>query len=314
MSGLVLVTGATGFIGRHLVLNLVAEGWRVRAAARDPSAIPMSRDIEPVALPDLRHGIDWEPLLKDVTAVVHLAGIAHATAAIPEADYMAVNADATAALARAAARSFVKRVVFVSSMRAQSGPSSNEILAEEDPPRPTDAYGLSKLWAEQALATALAHTSTEWVVLRPVLVYGPSVKGNMRSLFRLARSRMPLPIGSLPGMRSILSLDNLSSAVRHVLVSGKVANQTYLVADHAPLTVAQIVTHLRAGLGRRPGIISVPLAPVRIGLGLFGKENAWERLSGDLIVDIAALKATGWLPPRASSEALAAAIVKDVPR
>lgn len=314
MSGLVLVTGATGFIGRHLVLNLVSEGWRVRAAARDPGAIPMSRDIEPVALPDLRLGVDWGPLLNDATHVVHLAGIAHATATIPEADYMAVNADATAALARAAVKSSVKRVVLVSSVRAQSGPSSNEILTEDDPPRPTDAYGLSKLWAEQALSAALTNTATEWVVLRPVLVYGPSVKGNMRTLFNLARWRLPLPIGALPGMRSILSIDNLSAAVRHVLVAEAAANRTLLVADGGPLTVAQIVASLRAGLGRSPGVISVPLAPVRIGLSLAGQEGAWERLSGDLIVDVTALKEVGWQPERSSAEALAAAIRRDLPR
>lgn len=314
MSGLVLITGATGFIGRFLVLSLAAHGWRVRAAARDTGAIPMAREIEPAALPNLKHGIDWEPLLKDVTHVVHLAGIAHAAAAIPEADYMAVNADATAALARAAARSFVKRVVLLSSVRAQSGPSAPDILGEDDAPRPNDAYGLSKLWAEQALASALTHTSTEWVVLRPVLVFGPNVKGNMRTLFRLARWRLPLPVGALPGLRSVLSLDNLASAVRHVLVSEDAANRTFLVADATPLTIAQIVTGLRSGLGRRPGVISLPLAPLRLGLSLAGQQGAWERLSGDLIVDISALRETGWQPERPTIDALAAAIRRDVSR
>src|SRR2546430_8267737 len=134
---------------------------------------------------------------------------------LPEDDYRMLNTEATIALARAARRAGAKRFVFLSSIRAQSGPTAEEVLTEELAPRPTDAYGRSKLAAEQGLADL----DLDWVALRLVLVYGPGVSGNMARLIRLARSPFPLPLGGVSARRSLLSLANLAAAVDCVLAA-----------------------------------------------------------------------------------------------
>ena len=141
----VLVTGADGFLGRHLVPYLVARGYKVIAASRTASAFE-GADIVAVALPDLSAPFDWQPLLQQCDAVVHLAGVAHTF--VDDDLYDRVNHQATEALAGAAFRSG-KHLVFVSSIAAQSGSFSDRELTEDDPPMPSNAYGRSKLAAEQ---------------------------------------------------------------------------------------------------------------------------------------------------------------------
>lgn len=301
MIGTVLVTGASGFVGQGLVPRLAHAGRRVRAAARDTAAIPAGERISPMPMGDLAELFDWRPLLAGVTHVVHLAGIAHASERIPEHLYVEVNAAAVRRLGVAAREANVRRILLVSSVRAQSGPSAAGVLTERTPPRPTDAYGRAKLLAEQWLPEALAGSAMEWVVLRPVLLYGPRVKGNMRTLARLARSPLPLPVGSLPGRRSLLGLPNFASAVLHGLESPQASRSTFLVADPGPLTPPEIVTALRRGLGRRPAVFNIPLTPLRAIAG----RAAWERVAGDLIVDTGALQETGWRPVETAAEGLA---------
>ena len=199
MTGRVLVTGASGFIGRALVADLAAAGHPVRAAMRQPADI-FARTVEVVAVSDLTRPVEWRALLKDVETVVHLAGIAHAGPEIAEQAYDRVNRLATAELAETAQRMGVQRLVFASSIRAQCGPVASSVLDETDAPNPTDAYGRSKLAAEQAIRAS----NVPFTILRPVLIYGPGVKGNLARLARWARSPWPLPFGSFSNRRSIL--------------------------------------------------------------------------------------------------------------
>ncbi len=191
MRGPVLVTGATGFIGRHLVAALAARGVAVRAGVRKGARGDFGPPVEDVAVPDLAAPADWTGLLKGVQGVVHLAGIAHATTAIESSVYERVNGAAAGELAAAAAG--VARFVLMSSIRAQSGPVSNKVLTENDNPEPTDAYGRSKLMAERLVLQAFPAAT----VLRPVLVYGPGVKGNMARLIKLAGVPIPVAISKL---------------------------------------------------------------------------------------------------------------------
>ncbi len=209
--GLVALTGATGFIGRHLLADLQRRGWRVRILLRRPTAL--SGDATSAVVGDLTAPRNMAAALQGVDAVVHSAGVAHAMSGIPEDDYRALNTDATVALARAARRAGAKRFVFLSSIRAQSGPAAAGVLREDTPAAPTEPYGRSKLAAERGLA----ELDIDWVALRPVLVYGPGVKGNMAALLKLARAPWPLPLGSLKARRSLLAVDNLAAAVDLVL-------------------------------------------------------------------------------------------------
>lgn len=299
----ILVTGASGFVGRDLVGRLAAAGHRVRAAARRPADLS-GLPAEAVPLADLSAPVDWAPLLSGITHVVHLAGLAHSTEDIPEATYRRVNAAAVAELAAAAPTAGVRRIVLVSSVRAQVGPAASSVLTERSAPAPTDAYGRSKLAAEEALARSLAQGTTDWVALRPCVLYGPGVKGNVRTLAKLAATPLPLPLGSLSGRRSLLGLTNFAAAIEHVLVADAAARRVLLLADPGPLTVADLVRALRRGRGRPARLIPVPESLLRLAAGLVGRSAMLDRLAGDLVVDTTALQATGWQPRETAAEGL----------
>jgi UDP-glucose 4-epimerase len=295
----VLVTGASGFVGRHLVRALAGEGYQLRAVSRGP--VPDKPGVEQVTIGDLGSAIDWRPLLAGVDHVVHGAGLAHADGEIAEERYRLVNTQATLDLARAAQAAGIRRFVFLSSIRAQSGPISERPLSEADKPAPTDAYGRSKLAAEQGLV----QLDLDWVALRPVLVYGEGVKANMAALLRLARLPLPLPLGGLSAQRSLLAIENLCGAVAFALSEACPPRRSYIVADPEPLSVAGMLAAMRAGLGRGPGLIAVPPAMLRLAAWLAGRSSAYERLAGGLVASPAALLSAGWRPRVETRAALA---------
>jgi nucleoside-diphosphate-sugar epimerase len=301
MTRTVLITGASGFIGAPLAQALAKQGWQVRGAARNPAAVPAAEGVTRVALPDLAAPADWAPLLKGISHVVHLAGIAHGPGTLPDDVYARINAEAAGALAHAA-RGRVERLVFVSSVRAQAGLSADHAIRESDVPEPTDAYGRAKLAGERLVA----ESGVPFTVLRPAVVYGRGVKGNIASLATLARTAMPLPFAGLDNRRSLLALENLISAVGLVLTADKAGGETFLAADAEPISVADLVAAMREGLGRSPHLISVPHGAVRRLMASFGKEAEWERLSGDFVIDAGKLRGIGWHAPITTRAGIAA--------
>ncbi|PZN99717.1 MAG: NAD-dependent dehydratase [Hyphomicrobiales bacterium] len=286
----VLVTGAGGFIGPHVVNALKAAGYRIRVTQR--TAGPAPDGTEAVVTGDLASPIDWSPALDGVRHVVHLAGLAHAGPGLDEALYRRINADATLELAKAAYRAGVARFVHISSIKAQSGAFDGPPLRESDPPVPDDAYGRSKLAAEQGLA----RLNLDWVSLRPVLVYGPGVKANMAALLKLARLPVPLPLGALTAPRSLLAVGNLADAVLFSLAPSCPMRRAFILADPEPISVAAILIALRAGLGRGPGLIAVPAGLLRAAARLARREDAFVKLSGSLVAVPEGLLRAGWRP------------------
>ncbi|SUB02730.1 Cholesterol dehydrogenase [Pannonibacter phragmitetus] len=302
---LVALTGATGFAGQYLASDLIRRGYRLRLLLRRPVEDAASADQEFIG--DLARPRNLDQAMRDVDFVVHSAGIAHAMSGRPEDDYRAVNRDATAALAQAARKAGVKRFVFLSSIRAQSGPAADHVLTEADAAQPTDAYGRSKLEAE----VAIAGTGIAYAALRPVLVHGPGARGNLEALFALARKPVPLPFGLFTGKRSLISLANLAGAVDCVMRLPEAPNRPLIVADPEPVTLAGIIAAYRRGLGRRPGLLPVPPALLELGLKLAGKGEMAERLGGSLAASPAALMALGWMPSETTLEALEALGAQD---
>ncbi|GJD95434.1 NAD-dependent epimerase/dehydratase family protein [Methylobacterium iners] len=301
MSGPVIaLTGATGFIGRHLLRALSARGYRVRVLLRRPVEVPDGASGAVVG--DLTRPMNMAAALSDVDAVVHSAGLAHAMSGTPEDDYRASNTEATRRLAEAAAKARVRRFVFLSSIRAQVGASADGIVDEAAPPAPTEAYGRSKLAAE----AALAEVGIDWVALRPVLVYGAGVKGNMAALLQLARAPYPLPLASLRGRRSLVSVESLAGAVETVLRAEAPLGRPLLVAEPDPLTLPEMIAALRQGLGRGPGLVPCPTPLLGLACRLTGREEAYARLSTDLVARADGLAALGWAPAGTAREGLAA--------
>jgi UDP-glucose 4-epimerase len=295
----VLLTGASGFIGTRLTGVLAKMGWQVRAASRDPSTIQVAKGVERVAMPDLGGQADWPALLDGASHVVHLAGIAHAPGSLPDELYTRINADAAGELAEAA-RGRIERLVLISSVRAQAGLSADHAITEKDAALPTDAYGQSKLAAERLIA----QSGVTFTVLRPAVVYGKGVKGNIASLATLAKTPMPLPFAGLDNRRSLLALENLVAAISLVLGSEQAANETFLVADAGPISVADLVAAMREGLGRPPHLVRVPLGAIKRLMRSFGREAEWERISGDFVIDASKLMGIGWRPAVATRDGI----------
>jgi len=297
---LIALTGATGFIGRRLLTELPRRGFRVRVLLRRPTEVALEQGSAVIG--DLARPRNMAAALADVDAVIHSAGLAHAMSGRPADDYRVLNTEATIALAQAAERARVKRFVFLSSIRAQVGPSAEGVVNEARAPEPTDDYGRSKLAAEQGLHAL----GLDWVALRPVLVYGPGVKGNVATLVRLARTPWPLPVGGLTGRRSLLSVDNLADAVATVLDAPGPLRRPFIVADAEPLSVPEMIGALRAGLGRRPGVLPMPARLIGLALRAAGRAEWYERVAGSLVADGAALARLGFAPRISPREGLAA--------
>jgi nucleoside-diphosphate-sugar epimerase len=299
MSLLIALTGATGFIGQYLLQELPRRGHRLRVLLRRPTDMPVQATSAVIG--DLSRPQNMGAALAGVDAIVHSAGIAAAMSGCPQDDYRILNTEATIGLAQAAHRAGVKRFVFLSSIRAQCGPTAAQVLTEDIEARPTDAYGKSKLAAE----AGLAEIDVDWVALRLVLTYGRGVKGNMAQLMRLARSPYPLPLGGLTARRSVLSLDNLVEAIDTVLAAQQPLRRPLIVADPEPVTVPEMVAAMRRGLGRSPWLIPVPAPALRPFLSLAGRPELYEQLTGSLVVDTAALRRIGWQAPTETAAGLA---------
>jgi nucleoside-diphosphate-sugar epimerase len=284
------LTGGTGFIGQHLLRELTRRGYQVRVLLRRPTMLPA--DCTSAVIGDIARPQNMASALADVDAIIHSAGLSVAASGRPEDDYRVLNVEATIGLARSAQRAGVRRLVFLSSLRAQAGASDPRVLTEEMEPGPTDAFGRSKLAAEQGLADV----GVDWVALRLATVYGPGVTGNMARLIRLARSRLPLPFGALTARRSLLSLDNLAAAIDCMLKVEGPLRRPLIAAEPQPLTVAEVVAAMRRGLGRRPGLMPVPATLLAAVLRATGRADAYERLAEPLVGDPSALLRLGWTP------------------
>jgi len=305
----VLVTGASGFVGRPLVDGLLRAGYAVRAVTRRAVAFPPTVDAQ--IIPDLKDPIDWAPFLQGVNVVIHVAGLAHGHAANERySEFDQINWFGTQQLAQAAKTAGVERLVYISSVRAQVGASAEHPVRETDEPQPTNYYGRSKLAAE----TAVAASGVPFTIFRPVVIYGPNAKGNMRSLLRLARSSLPLPAASFTNRRSVLGIDNLISAIIFALKNPATIGETYLIADPVPVTVGEILSILRVARGRSLTTLRLPLGLVRMLLVLAGRGDLWSRIAGDLIVDTGKLEALGWRPVKDTAQGLAAMLNDEVAR
>jgi len=293
-----LVTGATGFVGQHLTPALAARGHRVIAVARRSMAFGPT--VSQVLLQDVT-SVDWMPLLQGVDVVIHLAAIAHRGDDVTEAMYDKINRQVTASLARAVARAGA-RLIFLSSVAAQSPSSSDLPLSEKSLCIPAGGYGRSKLNAEIDIAAS----GGKYVILRPPLIYGEGVKGNMRRLIQLARLPVPFPFGGVTNKRSLLAVENLTSAIGLLIQRDDIRNELFLIADATPVSLPEIIGSLRHGMGRSANLFALP-SPLLSGLLRVCRltEN-WEKLAGNLVVSIDKLTSIGYSPVVATSQGLAA--------
>lgn len=291
----VLVTGATGFVGGAIARRLRAAGHIVRIAVRSASAerAGLAKDgFESIAIGDLAGPIDWAAALDGVDIVVHAAGLAHQPRSVDDGAMNRINADATARLALAARQAGVRRLLFISSIRAIAGPHSKQPLTDSTAAAPTDAYGRSKLAGEQAAFANGVGVS----ILRPTPVCGAGAKGYFRLMARIAATPAPLPVGGLSGRRSFVTDRNLAHAAAIIIASEDAIGRSFLVAEPTPFTAAEFIAALREARGARPGVIALPRFFAIAAAKTPGVRAIVERLAQDLVVECEGLRSIGWAP------------------
>jgi nucleoside-diphosphate-sugar epimerase len=287
--GRVLITGASGFVGRGLTAGLAAHAVPLTLAMRGP-APPTAAGLRYVQVGEIGSATPWAEALENVGAVVHLAGHVHIAPEKAEREaalFDEVNRAGSLRLFEAAAGRGAKLFIFMSSINVLGTVTQpGNPFSDATPPDPTTPYARSKYAAEQALVEAAERSDTRLVILRPPLICGQGVKGNLARLARLAALPVPLPLGRLENRRTLLSLDNLVSAVTAILDRGGAApSGTYALGDSEPVSTSDIVRALRAALGLPPLLMPAPVAALRRGLNAIGAAGAYARLLGDLEVD-----------------------------
>jgi nucleoside-diphosphate-sugar epimerase len=323
---LVLITGATGFVGRHLCPALQTAGYDLRAVFiqdKPPSAWPTS--IEWIKLDKIGPHTNWHAAFQGgVTHVIHLAAIAHRIAPKDQVDdsaYDEVNHLGTAQLARAAAQTpSVRRLVFMSSIGAVTNLSDARVN-EQTPCRAETAYGKSKWSAERALQQILSESRVDWCIFRPPLLYGPGNPGNMERLLKLLKLRVPLPLRSVRNHRSFLYVGNLVNAICLALEHPAAARKTFCLSDGIEMSTADLLRGLARASGKSVCLFPFP----RSGLYLLGQAGslvtrmtgrsfgfdapAIDKLCGSLAVDSSHFRQIcGWEPPFTIEEGLKATV------
>ncbi len=305
----ILITGALGFVGRALITRLRADGHRLSGTTRDAARRAGAQDIPRHRVPPFDGDVDCSGIVAGADMVIHLAARVHVMkerASDPLTLFRQANRDGTRALAQASAEAGVKRFIFVSTVKVLGEVSSQGPLTDTTAPAPQDAYGISKLEGEQALAVIAAGSDMEAVILRPPLVHGPGVGGNLATLLGALRRGIPLPFGVIQNRRSLIHVDNLADAIAACLTHPGAAGECFLVSDGEAVSTARLMTQLAEGLGKRPNLWNWPPGLLTLLGRLTGKSGEIDRLIGSLEVDCSRFRQTlVWSPLVSLDEGLA---------
>jgi nucleoside-diphosphate-sugar epimerase len=301
-----LITGASGFVGQTLCAELIRRQVSIRAAVRRHSP---AANAEQIVVANIDGKTDWAAALRGVSVIVHLAGRAHVMAdrsVDPLAEYRQTNVVGTVNLAQQAADAGVKRMVFISSVKVNGEfTMTGKPFTERDVPKPQDFYGISKNEAEVAFRRVADENSMEWVVIRPPLVYGPGVKANFAALVNAVRRGLPLPLGSIENRRSLVALDNLVDFIALCAIDARATRSTFLISDGNDLSTPELIRKIAIAAQVEPRLFGFPTNVLSAVADLLGRRGAFERLCGNLQIDLSHAKnQLGWSPVISVDEAL----------
>jgi UDP-glucose 4-epimerase len=302
---IVLVTGASGFVGRHLAPALVLDGWRVRAALRK-----LTGNDEEVLIDSIGPATDWRAALADVEAVVHLAARVHHPNEEQASElYNIVNTEGTLRLARCAASAGVRQFVYISTILVNGSSTDGRApFREDDIPSPRGVYGRSKAAAEAGLEQMSGHDGMQVTVIRPPLIYGAGAIGNFRLLARAVQTGIPLPLGSIDNRRAFLSVQNLVSFIINRLSRVDMKFDIFLVADSEQVSTPDFVRHIASAMGASARLVPMPVAALQLSLKMVGRPEVRDSLIGSMEVDISKAIASGWRPELGLDEGLRIAL------
>lgn len=295
-----MITGANGFVGTALCTYLKDRGYYVVGVVRDAERLSARIADEYRSVGDINDNTDWAPLLKGVDYIVHLAARVHVMnmqSDVERALYYSVNTQATKQLAQAAIKAGVKRLLYLSSIKVNGEYTESEPFHADDIPTPSDDYAISKFEAEKKLAEVTADTELKYVIIRPPLVYGRGVKGNIIRLYKLIATGLPLPLAAIKNKRDMVSLYNLCSLIGTCITHPRAGNEVFLVSDGESLSTPALVRLLANAMGRPVKLVYIPVKLLKIVGWLTGRSNEIFRLTSSLEVDIdKTRKCLDWKP------------------
>lgn len=299
------VTGSSGFVGHQLVEQANALGWSVIRHRRRALNDALATDI----VCDINKNTDWMSVLGNVDCIVHCAARVHQmkdNEPDSQRAYDTVNIDGTINLARQAVKAGVKRFIFISSIKV-NGESTEcgRLFTSDVKSEPDDLYGRSKYWAEKELKELSNKTGLELIIIRPPLVYGPSVKANFLSMMHLVKKKIPLPLGALKNRRSFVFIDNLIDLICLCCSHSKAPGHVFLVSDDYDVSIADLLKSIAKAMNTRSYLIPVPEFMLRFVLVMVGKRQVAERICSSLQLDISQTKEVlGWTPPYSFDEGI----------
>lgn len=309
---MILLTGASGFVGKGVLKTAQQRSLKIRPVFR---SIDLAKGHhEAVLVSGLDGSADWSIALKGIDVVIHAAARAHIMrkeALDPLAEYRRVNVEGTLNLAYQAAAAGVRRFIFISSIKVNGEASAQgRPFTPDDAPAPEDAYGLSKAEAEEELKQVAQVTGMAVTIIRPPLIYGPGVKGNLATLISWVLRGIPLPLGGVThNRRSLVGLDNLVDLILVCADHPKAANQTFLISDGEDMSTFELLRKISKALGRPARLIWVPAGLISFMAGLVGKQLISQRLLGTLQLDInKTCELLNWKPSVSVDEGLRRAV------
>jgi len=306
----IALTGCTGFVGKALLSDLVLNNHDVQCYTRHDFKIDVGRKI---LIKDISSETEW-PDLDGVDCVVHVAARAHVmneTVVDPLLEFRRVNVDGTLNFARQAIEAGVNRFIFISSIKVNGEGETHRVYRFDDPAAPEDDYGLSKWEAEQALKALCSESAMELVVIRPPLIYGPGVKGNLALLAKAIDKGLPLPLGAIKNQRDMLSLNNLIDLIKTCIEHPAAAGQVFLCCDNEPVSTPQLIKLIGSGRGKNARLWPVPVFVLSMLACLAGRQAMFKRLSSDFRIDSQhTMNTLDWTPPYSVAQSMRWAFAK----
>ncbi|BAQ64653.1 NAD-dependent epimerase/dehydratase family protein [Geminocystis sp. NIES-3709] len=303
----ILITGATGFIGKHLISHLEEKtDHQLRVTSRGTLTSDSPR-LSYQRIESIDDRTNWQCALENIDIVIHLAARAHIlkdTAENPEAEFDKINNHGTINLVRQCVETGVKHLIFLSSIGAVTT-LSDTVINESSPCNPDTPYGKSKLKAEQGIEEVCQNSGMTWTILRPTLVYGANNPGNMERLLALTAKGLPLPLGAIQNSRSLVYVGNLVDAIVTCIDHPQAKNQTFIISDGEDLSTPELIRRIGKAMGKSPLLLPFPPSLLKLGTKMIGKGDVGDRLLGSLQVDSSKIrKMLNWKPPYTVDEGL----------
>jgi nucleoside-diphosphate-sugar epimerase len=306
----ILITGATGFVGRALFKNLKSTKKYLAHLTTRTNQEELFEGGKAFNIGEIDSSTNWNDALDGVDCIVHCAARAHTTEN-KQTDslnaYRRINVDGTRNLAKQAVAIGIKRFIFLSSIKVNGEETiATKSFKYNDISQPEDAYGITKWEAEQALLEISKQTGLEVVIIRPPLVYGEGVKGNFLRLLDIVYKQIPLPFAKINNLRSFVGLDNLIDLIICCIEHPKAGGKTFLVSDGEDLSTTDLIRKLSKFMNKSPRLFQFPQLIIQLTARLVGKSLEVKRLLGSLRIDNSyAREILGWSPALSLDESLA---------